>query len=154
MAIKIDFEKAYDRLNWHFLEKCCLEYGMSEKTISIIMQCVSSVSFKILWNNEKLDMFKPNRGLRQGDPLSPYLFVIAMDKLSQLIEKTVIKEKWIPMKAGQRGPQISHVLFVDDLLLFAEATENQMKVALETLDKFGAASGFKINAEKDIHSII
>ncbi|XP_072074464.1 uncharacterized protein [Arachis hypogaea] len=148
MAIKIDFEKAYDRLNWCFLEKCCLEYGMSEKTISIIMQCVSSVSFKILWNGEKLDMFKPSRGLRQGDPLSPYLFVIAMDKLSQLIEETVIKGKWIPMKAGQRGPQISHLLFADDLLLFTEATENQMKVVLETLDEFGAASGFKINAEK------
>lgn len=64
------------------------------------MTCISSSSFNVLWNYDKADQFFPSRGIRQGDPLSPYIFVICMDKLSHLIAETVHKKEWNPIRAG------------------------------------------------------
>lgn len=71
-------------------------------------------------------MFYPHRDLRQGDPLSPYLFFLCMDKLSHIISKAVDDGHWKPMKMGRQGPQISHLMFADDLLLCAHANLVQM----------------------------
>jgi hypothetical protein len=68
MSIKIDFEKAYDRLNWKYVENCLNECKFPPNLINIIQHCISSPSFKILWNGEKTDIFTPSRGIRQGDP--------------------------------------------------------------------------------------
>ncbi|XP_072076458.1 uncharacterized protein [Arachis hypogaea] len=89
MVIKVDFEKAYDRLRWDFILDCLHEFGIPHQLIDIIMCSVTSVSFKIIWNGCKTESFEPCRGLRQGNPISPYFFVIAMDKLSQVIEERV-----------------------------------------------------------------
>jgi len=86
MAIKLDLEKAYDRLRWDFLHGTLLRMNLPGPLIEVIMHCVSSCSLNILWNGEPFEAFKPSRGVRQGDPLSPYLFVACMERLSQLIE--------------------------------------------------------------------
>ncbi|XP_072067045.1 uncharacterized protein [Arachis hypogaea] len=96
----------------------------------------------------KIENFTPTRGIRQGDPISPYLFVIAMNKLSMLIEDGVEEGNWKPMKAGREGPIISYLLFADDLLLFAEASENQIREILRVLQIFSKASGLIISKEK------
>lgn len=119
MSIKIDLEKAYDRLNWNFVENCLNECKFPSNLINIIQHCISSPSFKILWNGEKTNMFTPSRGIRQRDPLSTYLFVICMERLSHIIADQVDGQYWKPMRADRYGPQISHLLFADDLLLFA-----------------------------------
>jgi len=148
MSIKIDMEKAYDRLNWNFIEQYLAECKFSPKLIEVIHHCISSPSYKIMWNGEKTNSFNPSRGIRQGDPLSPYLFVICMDKLSHIIADQVEAEYWKPMRAGRYGPQISHLLFVDDLLLFAEASIKQAHCVMHCLDLFCQASGQKINSKK------
>lgn len=90
------------------------------------MNCICSSSFKVLWNGKKYDTFRPSRGIRQGDPLSPYTFVICMDNLSHIIADSVREGNWKPMKVGRQGLNISHLNFTDDLLLFAEASVEQM----------------------------
>lgn len=96
----------------------------------------------------KTNFFSPSRGIRQGDPLSPYLFVLCMDKLTHLITEEVDKGTWVPLKTGRRRPYISHLMFADDLLLFGKATEKHMRCVLSTLQKFSSCSGQVVSLEK------
>lgn len=95
-AFKLDLEKAFDNVNWAFLKSCLQDFGFPDITIKLIMHCVTSSSLSILWNGNKLHPFKPSHGLRQGDPLSPYLFIICMEKLSIAINKAVLQGDWNP----------------------------------------------------------
>jgi len=101
-----------------------------------------------VWIGEKTDCFVPTRGIRQGDSLSPYLFVICMEKLFHIIADQVDACYWKPLRAGRYGPQISHLLFADDLLLFAKASIEQAHCVLHCLDMFCQASGQRINYQK------
>jgi len=96
-------------------------------TIKLIMFCVQFFSVSLLWNGLKLPVFSPTRELRQGDPLSPYLFVLCMEKLACLINKKVYDKTWLPI-CLQGRPSISHLLFADDVLLFTKATKAQMRI--------------------------
>lgn len=120
-AIKIDLEKAYDRVKWSFMEHILKEFSVASKFVDLDMKCISSTSMQLLWNRDKTESFRPLRGLRQGDPLSPYLFVLVMERLSQLIYEKMKSKEWKPIKLGRRGPAISHLFLADDLLLFGEA---------------------------------
>jgi len=128
IAFKIDLEKAYDRLNWDFLELTLHDFGFPSATISLIMSCVQSSNLSVLWNGAKTDHFIPSRGLRQGDPLSPYLFVLCMEKLSPSIQQKVLSGIWKPIQVSKGGPQLSHILFADDVMLFCKASTEQVKV--------------------------
>ncbi|KAG7566501.1 Reverse transcriptase domain [Arabidopsis suecica] len=112
------------------------------------MQCVTGPSMSLLWNGERTDSFKPLRGLRQGDPLSPYLFVLCMERLCHLIERAVTDKRWKPISLSQRGPKLSHMCFADDLILFAEASVAQIRVIRGVLESFCTASGQKVSLEK------
>ncbi|MCH81009.1 non-LTR retrotransposon transposase, partial [Trifolium medium] len=100
------------------------------------------------WNGARLEMFKPQRGIRQGDPISPYLFVLCMDKLLHLIIHAVDEGKWKGIKAGRNGPMVSHLMFADDLLLFGEASENQTRCVMDILQQFCCMSGQQVSQEK------
>lgn len=97
MLLKLDLEKAYDRIRWEFLEDTLQAAGLSEQWTRWIMTCVSGPSMNLLWNGEKTTAFNPARGLRQGDPLSPYLFVLCMERLCHMIDRTVSDKKWKPI---------------------------------------------------------
>ena len=148
MAIKIDLEKVYDRISWSFINDCLHEFELPVNLVQAIMACITSVSYSILWNGGKTDPFQSSRGIRQGDPISSFLFVICMDKLLQLIEDYVMKGWWNPMRAGRSGPSISHLMFANDLMLFAEASEAQITKMVECLNSFCQASGHKVNPHK------
>lgn len=112
------------------------------------MTCLESSSFKILWNGDKTENFLPSRGIRQGDPLSPYIFVICMKYLSHFIAYLVNNGSCKAMKAGRQGPSISHLIFADGLLLFAEASKEKMHTILKCPNTFCTTSGHKVNPNK------
>jgi hypothetical protein len=130
------------------LELTLHDFGFPWATISLIMSCVRSSNLSVLWNGAKTDHITPSRGLRQGDPLSPYLFVLCMEKLSLSIQQKVLSGIWKPIQVSKGGPQLSHVLFADDVMLFCEASTEQVKVVLDTLEEFCSASGLRINTLK------
>lgn len=94
MALKIDLKKAYDKLEWNFIKDMLIRANLPNDIIDVIMSCVSSVSTSILFNGEALDPIIPSRGIRQGDPLLHYLFILCMDYLGQLIEEKCSANLW------------------------------------------------------------
>lgn len=148
MAIKIDFEKAYDRLRWSFIRDTMLQMNLPLLLVNIIMECVTTASLRVLWNGEPTDSFKPTRGVRQGDPLSPYLFVMCMERFYQTIEEAIVENRWKPIRASRNGPLLSNLFFADDVVLFAEAKEDQAMVIRECLERFCGASGQKVSLPK------
>ncbi|WJX67818.1 hypothetical protein P8452_52254 [Trifolium repens] len=147
-AIKVDLAKAYDKISWEFIWRVLIEINLPEILVNVIMHGVTSVTTNVKWNGTRSDYFKPQRGIRQGDPLSPYLFVLCMDKLSHLILQAVDNGTWKGIRAGREGPMVSHLMFTDDLLLFGEASERQMRCVTDTLQLFCNMSGQEVSYEK------
>ena len=87
MAVKLDMSKAYDRVEWSFLEAVLRWMGFTERWIQLMMMGVKTVSYSILVNGEPKGMIKPTRGIRQGDPLSPFLFLLCTKGLHGLISQ-------------------------------------------------------------------
>ncbi|XP_031099664.1 uncharacterized protein LOC116003863 [Ipomoea triloba] len=148
MIVKLDLEKAYDRLSWKFLEETLRDIGFNHNWTRNIMECVSTPRLAVLWNGQKSDWFTPQRGLRQGDSISPLLFVLCMERLSHLILDSIKQEKWKWIKICRNGPHVSHLFFADDLILFGEATMEQAVEMKKCLDAFCANSGQKISLHK------
>ena len=97
---------------------------------------------------KKLVSFKPTGGIRQGDAISPYLFVLCMESLGVLIQDAVKRKEWTPIKLAQNGPPLSHFFSVDDLIIFAEATTDQIRVIMKCLETFCNLSGQKVGFKK------
>ena len=85
------------------------------------MSCVTNVSYNVVVNGELTESFTPKCGIRQGDPLSLYIFVLCMEKLSHIIQQKLFDKAWSPIKISKGGPDISHLFFADDLILFGKA---------------------------------
>uniref|UniRef100_A0A2N9F7H7 Reverse transcriptase domain-containing protein n=1 Tax=Fagus sylvatica TaxID=28930 RepID=A0A2N9F7H7_FAGSY len=148
MAIKIDLEKAYDRLEWSFIRLTLQYFNLPQWWIDLIMSCISSSHLSILVNGEKTDSFAHSRGIRQGDPLSPYIFILCMEYLAWLIQGEVTNGSWKGIKVSRQGPTFSHIFFADDLVLFAKATKANCRTINKVLNTFCQASGQKINNSK------
>ena len=148
MTIKIDLEKAYDRINWDFLLDALKEIGLNDKIIDIIQNCVSTSSLHVLCNGFTTDSFTPLRGLHQRDPLSPYLFVLYIETLAHYIQFAVNHKAWKPIDLTKSGPKISHLFFADDILIFIETCLDQVQVVKTCLEIFCDASSQKVNAAK------
>lgn len=148
MVLKIDLEKAYDRLAWRFIKDTLEVAGFDNTWVRNIMACISTCRLGVIWNGEQLDWIEPSRGIRQGDAISPYIFVLCIERLSHIIRDLVRRGLWKGIRLNRGGPLLSHLLFADDMVLFSEASEEQIRVIKECLDKFSEASGQKISLSK------
>ena len=148
MALKIDTEKAFDTIEWPFLLNILRLHGFNSKWINWVNQCISTPTFSILLNGSPFGHFKSSRGLRQGDPLSPFLFIIGVDILSRLLQKAESLGNLHGIQLSPSCPQISHLQFADDLLIFSKANSSNASTILECLSSYQAWSGQKINYSK------
>ena len=148
LAVKVDLEKAYDKLEWSFIKETLLKANFPRELIDLIMNCVSSTTTSVLFNEGNLDPFRPSRGIRQGDPLSPYLFILCMEVLGHLIEGKCREKLWTPVKASRSGIAFSHLFFADDLVLFAKANSSNCSAIKDALDEFCNRSGQSISEAK------
>lgn len=148
MILKLDLEKAYDKVNWNYLESTLFAFNFPGDLVALIMFFVRNATTKILWNGEPLESFEHTCGLRQGDPLSPYLFVRCVERLAYLILEVVEERKWEPLKPCRGCPALSHLFFADDLLLMGKATVSTTRTIKRVLDKFCEASGLNLNPTK------
>ena len=151
LIYKLDIEKAYDSINWLFLMKVMQKMGFGPKWLSWMWWCISTTKYSIMVNEVPAGFFSSSKGLRQGDPLSPYLFVMGMEVLSVLIRR-VMEGGFISgcnIKRGRgRVVHITHLLFVDDTTIFCEAKNEHLSNLSWILFWFEAASRLRINLAK------
>lgn len=148
ILLKIDLEKAYDKISWKFLLDTLLFFNLDPSLTALIMSCITSVKTAILWNGEPLEEFSPGRGIRQGDPLSPYLFVLCMERLSILIDSKCGEGNWKGIKVSRDSVALTHLFFADDLILFGHANITNCKAIMEVLNDFCIMSGQTVNLSK------
>ncbi|GKV22646.1 hypothetical protein SLEP1_g32498 [Rubroshorea leprosula] len=147
-VFKADFEKAYDNVNWGFLDFMMRKLGFGEKWRSWIQECLKSASISILVNGSPSKQFRMSKGLRQGDPLSPFLFLIVAEGLNGLIMEAVRKGLLEGIQIGGNEINISHLQFADDTLLMGLATEDNIWAVKCIMRSFELSSGLKINYAK------
>jgi exonuclease III len=148
---KLDLEKAYDHVNWSFLLYILKRCGFGERWREWIEWCISTVRFSIIVNGSPEGFFNSSRGIRQGDPLSPLLFVLVMEALSRMVNATVEQGLISGFSVGGRvfsDLVVSHSLFADDTLIFCEACPEQLHYVRLILLCFEAVSGLKVNLGK------
>lgn len=148
IALKLDVSKAFDRVKWSYLHAVMEKMGFSNIWVNWIMQCVSSVSYHVLLNNDRVGPINPLCGLRQGDPLSPYLYIICSEGLSSYIRHHESRGLLHGTRICRGSPSITHLLFADDSFLFCKATISEVTTLKHILDTYEAASGQAINYQK------
>jgi hypothetical protein len=147
-AYKLDLAKAYDCVDWRYLNNVFLKLGFQSTWVSRVMTCVSSVRYTVRFNGAMSAPFTPSRGLRQGDPLSPYLFLFVVDGLSKLIDHRVQSRRLQELKICRRAPGICHLLFADATLLFFKANPTQANEVKNVLQLFARGTRQLINTAK------
>ncbi|XP_019103281.1 uncharacterized mitochondrial protein AtMg01250-like [Beta vulgaris subsp. vulgaris] len=145
--IKVDMQKADDTVNWIFLKDMLLTLDFLRRFVDLVMECVCTPKFSLMINGEMHDFFSSKRGLRQGDPLSPLLFVICMEYLARILAKISSLDQFNyhprcnPMK-------LTHLSFADDLILCSKDDFEYVYLMLRAFRLFSESSGLKINAQK------
>ncbi|CAL1374841.1 unnamed protein product [Linum trigynum] len=142
--MKLDMRKAYGLVDWDCLDSILKAYGFSEKWRGWINACIRTVKFSILLNGSPTEPFFPSRGIRQGDPISPFLFIL----MSILIDEAVAKVDIHGIKLNRNCPRISHCLFADDTVIFGKASVREAYHIQSILRRYSEATGQEINANK------
>ena len=140
--------KAYNRIKWAFLEAMLLRLGFDAKWVTLIMLCVSTFRYHVIRDGKEIGPIVPSRGLRQGDPLSPYLFILCAEGLSALIRKNERDGLLHGVKVARGAHVVSHLFFADDCFLFFKATNSEAHVIKRILGVYGQGSGQIVNFSK------
>lgn len=148
MTLKIDMAKAYDRVEWSFLFQILKSHGFCAQFIHLLSQCITTVSFSFLINGSPFGSLTPSRGLRQGDPLSPALFVLYFDLMARLLHRAELDGSIHGIKISRHSPAIANLMFADDLTIFCRATLVETAALLKPLTTFCDWSGQLINFSK------
>ncbi|CAN1136231.1 Putative ribonuclease H protein At1g65750 [Linum perenne] len=147
-ALKIDISKAYDRVEWGYLEAMLLKMEFGSWWVDRMMLCVKSVDYSILINSHSTEAITPGRGLRQGCPLSPFLFVICAEGLSALIRRAASRGEEHVVRVCRGAPYLTHLLFADDSFFFFRADIEAARAMKRIFDTYANASEQLINYAK------
>jgi hypothetical protein len=133
--LKIDLAKAFDRISWNFIAKTLAKHNFSDPFISLIHACISTTSMHVLINGKPSEYIYPSRGIRQGCPLSPYLFVIGINELSNMLQTALQNSNISEIQLGHGGPNIHSLFFVDDLIICGHVTPQEATITKKCFKK-------------------
>lgn len=145
--IKVDLKKAFDSVNWGFIAEILKGLNFPSRFINWVMVCVSTPSYSISLNGNVHGFFKGHKGLRQGDPLSPFLFVLCLEYLSRLL-KVATNDSEFNHHPRCAQLKITHLAFADDLILVSRGDPASVKILMDCLHNFGNKSGLRANTLK------
>lgn len=128
--------KAFDRVEWNLLSVMMLKLGFDTDWVKLIMRCISSVSFSVVLNGNVTDKFKAERGVRQGDPLSPFLFLVCMKGLSSLLNKAQDEGLVKSIQACRGGSRVNYLFFTDDSIVFAKTKNGEIEKIAANINLF------------------
>ncbi|GKA14637.1 RNA-directed DNA polymerase, eukaryota, reverse transcriptase zinc-binding domain protein [Tanacetum coccineum] len=140
--------KAYDTVSWSFLGECLKFFGFHGKMIDWIMTCVTTTAFSLCVNGQSYEYFKGARGLRQGDPISPYLFTLVMEVLNLVMIKNIKEDGQFRYHAGCKELKVTHLCFADDLMVFCHGDVHSLSLVKKSLNEFSKYSGLLPNLKK------
>ena len=145
--LKVDLKKAFDTLSWDFIMNTMEAMEFPEGLRNLIKQCITSASYSVAINGELCGYFKGTRGLRQGDPLSPYLFVLSIEVFSQMLSAKY-EDGSIGFHPNAMEPAVTHLAFADDIMVFSDGEKKSLECISSTFDTFAAWSGLNMNKDK------
>lgn len=148
IVIKLDMAKAFDRVSWVFLTKVLWRFGFYEVFIDLIWRIISGNWFSVLINGAPTGYFSSSRGLRQGDPLSPSLFIIASEVLSRSLNQLHSSMPSVTYSTSSGCPVISHLAFADDVVICCNGHRRSLCKHTKLLSAYARSSGQAINASK------
>ncbi|KAL0284382.1 UNVERIFIED_CONTAM: hypothetical protein Sradi_7200000 [Sesamum radiatum] len=147
-TIKLDIQKAYDSVQWDFILACLRVFHFPAQFISWIEQCISTAMFSISLNGSVHGFFAGSRGIRQGDPMSPYLFVIVMEIWHVLLKFRTQADNDFQFHWKCQDLRILNLCFADDVLIFCAGTPNSVRIIKSVLTEFAELSGLHVNPGK------
>jgi hypothetical protein len=145
MIFKVDFEKAYDSVEWSFLDYMLDRFGFCSKWKDWIHACVFAGSMSVLINGSPSEEINIQRGLKQGDPLAPFLFLLVAEGLGGIMRRAVELNRFHGFRVGNNGVVVSHLQYADDTICVGEASINNLWALKAILRGFEMASGLKVN---------
>jgi hypothetical protein len=143
-ALKIDMMKAYDTVEWHYLYGCLVKLGFAHPWINSVMRCVTNVRYVIRVKGDLTEPVIQPRGIRQGDPISPYLFLLWTEGLSCLLLEKERCGELQGIQNGRQGPPVSHLLFADDSIFFAKGDDSSVQALNLTLTLYCQVPGKRL----------
>jgi len=147
-ALKLDISKAFDSVSWCYLQAILQKLGFCPQWVTWMMICVTSVEYNVIFNGDRIGPITPKRGLRQGFPLSPFLYIICAEGLSATIKNHERKGTLHGNRVCMAAPSVSHLLFVDDSFIFCNANTSEAQQLKEILSNYEQASGQAMNFRK------
>lgn len=141
IVVKLNMEKAYDRVSWIFLTKVLRQFGFSKVVIDMVWRLMVNNWYSVVINRKSYGFFKSTRGLKQGDPLSPTLFVIAAEVLSRGLNSLYYDEEYIGYGLPKWSPKINHLAYADDTILFDSGYRSSVTKMMKILRSYEEFSG-------------
>lgn len=146
--LKIDLSKAFDRIEWSFIADALRRKGFHGNFIRLVLSCINSANFSVIINGQSYGYFSAQRGIRQGCPLSPYLFVLAINELSNQLTEAIQREYISGIKLGPNGPPIHSLMYADDLIITGQAQVEEAQKISDIIRDFCNKSGQTPNWSK------